>query len=245
MNEEKKQHDNHDSHDDHNSHEGHESSVAKEVHTKKSDVIKINKRTATILAGIVLLGGLVYAGMYCLVAATVNGIPITRYAVMHGLERANGKVFLESLISEQLINNAARAMGVAVSDADIALELTKIEAGLAAQGANMDELLAAQGMTRDALKKQMVIRKKVELLLADKVTVTEAEVDKYITDSKIVVEAGKEQETRTAIMEQLKGQKLQKEAGSFVEGLRTSANVRYFGFYEKTKAAAVAPGVAQ
>lgn len=233
MHEEKQHHDNHEGHGDHENHGAHA-----KASSKKSEVIKINKRSAVIFAGIILLGGLVYGGMYCLVAATVDGMPISRISVMHGLERASGKAFLETLISERLINDAARTKGITVNDADIALELANIEAGLAAQGANMDELLAAQGMTRDSLKTQMVIRKKVELLLADKIAVTEAEVDQYITDAKITLEAGKEAETRKAISEQLKGQKLQKEAAGYVEGLRTGANIRFFGFYKKTAAPA-------
>jgi len=217
--------------------------MSAEAENSKTGEVKIKKRTIRILALLLVLGAVVFAVLYHSVAVMVNGKPISRFTVMHGLEHSNGKAYLETLISEKLIADAARAKGIRVSDADVMLELSNIEAGLTAQGAKMDDLLAAQGMTREVLKKQMVIRKQVEQLLADKVAVTDAEIDQYISDSKITLEAGKEAESRTIISEQLRGQKLQKEAGAYVDSLRATANLRFFGIY-KTESV-VAPAVQQ
>jgi parvulin-like peptidyl-prolyl isomerase len=197
------------------------------------DSVKINKRMLYSIAGIIVLGLGVFGAMHTMIAATVNGMPVMRLSIMRGLEAASGDQFLDQMISERVIHSAARAANIVVIDADIEAEIARIETGLAAQGATMDALLAQEGLTREALKKQMVMRKKVELLLGEKVAVTSEEVDKYIADARLTIDPAQAEEMRSAITEQIKSQKLQQEAPAFVEELRASANIRYYGRYEE------------
>ena len=198
---------------------------------KKADSFRISKKTAGAILFVIVLIALAYVGKSAVFAVMVNGSPITRLEVMMGLESASGKAYVETLITEKLIAGEARAKGIVVSPEDIAGEIARIETGLAAQGATMEMLLTAQGLTMENLKKQLMLKQTLEKLLAEKVAVTDAEIDAYIAESKLVVEEAKRAEARTNIMEQLRGQKLNKEASAYIEGLRISARVVYFGDY--------------
>ncbi len=196
------------------------------------DSVRINKRTLYSILGLIVLGIGVFGALHTMVAATVDGMPIMRLSIMRGLEATSGAQFLDQMISERVIHRAAQAANIEVVEADIDAEIARIEAGLAAQGATMDTLLAAEGLTRASLKKQMIMRKKVELLLGEKVSVTPEEVDKYIADARLTVDPAQAEEMRAAITEQIKSQKLQQEAPQFVEELRDTAEVRYYGRYQ-------------
>ncbi len=222
-------------HHEHKGGEGHHASHAK---TKHSDTIRINKRilAAALFFGIVV--GLAYLGRASVLAVTVNGSPITRFEVMHALERSSGRAYVETLITEKLIAGEAQKAGIVIVDADVAKEIARINVGLAAQGATMEMLLSSQGLTEEGLRKQIAIKQTLEKLLAEKVAVSDAEIDAYIAQAKITVDATKRDETRAAITEQQRGQKLNKEAGPYIEALRSAANVQFFGSYVAPLAAA-------
>ena len=65
----------------------------------------ISTKTAIIIAVIIILAALVYYYKGLFIAATINGSPITRLAVIKELEKASGKQALDSLITKKLINN--------------------------------------------------------------------------------------------------------------------------------------------
>ena len=103
---------------------------------------------------------------------------------------------------------------------------------ITAQGGTLEMALAQQGMTEEKLREQITIQKKLEKLLADKVAVTEAEIDTYIKDSKATPPKNvKMEDFRKQIGEQLKGQKFQQEAQKWVSDLTTSAKIKYYVNY--------------
>ena len=85
-----------------------------------------------------------------------------------------------------------------------------------------------RGMTREDLKTQIVLQKQVEKLLGDKISVTDAEIDKYITNNKITLPKAEEAADRAQIKDQLKQQKIASQGQAYVESLRTSSSVSYF-----------------
>ncbi len=217
-------------HHEHTDHHAHEATHATH-HKKGADSIRVSKKTLGAIALVIVLVLLAQFGRTAIFAVTVNGSPITRFEVMRGLEQSSGKAYVESLITEKLIAAQARKEGVRVTDADVASDIAKIEEGLSAQGATLDMLLSSQGMTREGLTKQIGLKLMLEKLLAEKIAVTEEEVDTYIAEAKIEIEEDKKEEMRATIMEQLKGQKLNKEAGAYIDGLRGAAHTKYFGMY--------------
>lgn len=202
---------------------------------KKSIKIKISMKTAVIIAVIVVLGIVAYLGKGLLIAATVDGGPISRLAVIKKLEKASGKGLLDSLITEKLIHNEAGAKKIVVSDDEISAEIKKIEDQVSAQGSTLDAELTSQGLSKEDLKKQIILRKEVEKLIAEKIDVTDAEVAKYIKDNKVPVTKGQEAAMNEQIKNELKGQKFSTEAQALISGLKAKAKIQYFvkGIWEE------------
>lgn len=206
---------------------------------KKDDAISIkinlNKRKIVIgiaiIAGLVALGAIIYSLLGFFVAATVGWSPISRYAVVRELERVYGKTALNSLITQKLINLEAEKKGIVVSEEDVNAEITKIEAQISAQGQTLEAVIKTEGMTMDDLKKQIIDRKKMEKLVADKTVVEASEVDQYIKDYKITIPKGQEVAYREQLKQQLESQKLNEAASALIETLKSQSAIRYFGNY--------------
>ncbi len=183
------------------------------------------------VAGILILVALFFVkGIF--VAATVNGSLISRLTVIKELEKQGGKQALEAIIDKKLIETELKKQNVSVTPAEIDEEIKKIEAQVASQGGTLEAALAQQGMTEEKLREQITIQKKLEKLLANKVAVTNAEVDTYIKDSKATPPKDvKMEDFRKQISEQLKQQKFQQEAQKWISDLTASAKIKYYVNY--------------
>ena len=183
---------------------------------------KINLKIAIIIAIIVPLGvlGYVFKGLF--IAATVDNSPISRLAIIQKIEKASGKNVLDSFVTEKLIQNEARAKKIVVSNDEINAEIKKIGDQIKAQGGALEAALSAQGMTINELKKQIILQKQVEKLLADKLNVTDEEVAKYIKDNKANVDQAKND---------LRSQKFNQEVANLITTLKSEAKIRYFVSY--------------
>lgn len=198
---------------------------------KQSIKIKINKKAAIIIAVIIVLGVLAYVNKGLLIAATVNGSPISRLAIIQKLEKASGQSLLDSLIVDKLIQNEANAKKIVVSNDEVSAELKKIEDQIIAQGGALDTALATQGMSPDDLKTQIILQKEIEKLVADKINVADQEVAKYIIDNKVAVPAGQEAATNEQIKNQIRDQKLNAATQTLISDLKAKANIQYFVKY--------------
>ena len=166
------------------------------------------------------------------VAALVNGSPISRLAVIKELEKQGGKQALAAMIDKKLIEAELAKQNITISQDEIGAEIKKIEAQVASQGGTLQAALAAEGMTEERLREQISTQKRLEKLLADKILVTDADIETYIKDSKIVPPADmKPEEFKTRITEQLKQEKLQAEAQKWIADLTKSAKIEYFVNY--------------
>lgn len=190
-----------------------------------------NVKIAVIIILIALVGSMafVYKGLF--IAAMVDGSPITRLAVIQQLEKTSGKAVLDNLIIQKVISNEAKNKGIAISDEEVSAEIAKISESIESQGGTLEEALIGQKMTMDDLNNQINLQKKVEGLVADKVVVTDEEVEQYITDNQIDIPEGDNGEFKNQVREQLYQQKLQQEAGALVDTLRAQAKIQYFTNY--------------
>ena len=193
--------------------------------------IKMSKKTAIIIAVIILLGVLVYTYKGLFIAATVDGSPISRLAIVQKLEKASGKKLLDSLITEKIIQNEANAKKIVVSDDEVNGEIKKIQDQLTAQNSTLDAALASQGMSMDDLKKQLILQMEVEKLVADKINVTDEEAAQYIKDNNVSIPEGQEAATNDQVKNDLRNQKLNKEATALITTLKAQAKIRYFVNY--------------
>ncbi len=166
------------------------------------------------------------------VAATVNGSPVSRWSIIKQLEKEGGKQALESIIDKKLIEAELTKQKITLTQEEIDGEIKKIEAQVTAQGGTLEMALSQQGLTEEKLREQITIQKKLEKLLADKVVVTDAEIDAYIKDSKTTLPKDvKMEDFRKQISEQLKQQKFQEEAQQWVSNLTTNAKIKYYVNY--------------
>ena len=193
--------------------------------------IKINKKTAIIIAAVIILGVLIYAGKGLFIAAIVDGSPISRLSVISKLEKTSGKKLLDSLIAERLVKNEVKAKKIVVSDEEINGEIKKIEDQIALQGGTLDEALIAENMSRNDLKTQIILQKELEKLVADRINVTDEEVAQYISDNKISIPVGEEAITAEQIKSEMKNQKINQEADALVLVLKAKAKINYFVNY--------------
>ena len=193
---------------------------------------RITVKTAIIIAAIIILAavGYVYKGLF--VAATVNGYPISRLAVVRELEKVAGKNTLDALINKKLVSDEAGKQEIKVSDDEINAEIKRVEDQVKAQGGGtLDAALKAQGMTLDSLKQEIVTQKNLEKLLADKMRVTDEEVQQYIKTNKVDVPNGEDAQLNEQIKNSLIQQKLNSEAAAFIKNLRSEYKVNYFVNY--------------
>jgi len=193
--------------------------------------MKINIKTAIIIVVIIALGVLVYFYKGLFIAATVNGSPISRLAIIQKLEKASGKNLLDSLITEKLIQDEANAKKIVVSNDEINAEIKKVQDQITAQGGTLDAALSAQGMSMDDLKTRIILQKEVGELVADKINVTDEEVAQYIKDNKISIPEGQEAATNDQVKNELRNQKLDTEAQVLISDLKAKAKIRYFVNY--------------
>jgi parvulin-like peptidyl-prolyl isomerase len=166
------------------------------------------------------------------VAATVNGSPISRWSVIKELEKQGGKQALEAIIDKKLIETELNKQKVTATKEEVDAEIEKIKAQVASQGGTLEAALTQQGMTEEKLREQITIQKKLERVLADKVAVTDIEVNAYIKDSKAIPHDKETMEDfKKETIEQLRQQKFQQEAQKWVSDLTASAKIKYYVNY--------------
>ena len=195
--------------------------------------IQKNKLFINILVVIlILLFPIIFFAKNIFLAALVNGTPITRLTVIKELEKQNGKRALDALVNQELIFQAAKKKNLEIKPAVVDQEVKKIETNTAKQGGNLDEILKAQGMTRNDLKNQIKVQLTVEKLLADKIKISQKEIDQFI-QANTSEEEGSTQKppTKDEAKDQLRQQKLQKEATAWIEQLKKNAKISIFVNY--------------
>jgi foldase protein PrsA len=168
------------------------------------------------------------------IAATVDGMPISRLSVIRELEKNSGQQALDIIITKKLIEAETAKAGISVSEADIEAEIKTIEDQVSKQGGTLEMALAQQGITEEQFREQLVLQKKLEKILADKIQVTDEEVNQYLAQSKTPVPAGtNEAEFKDQIRDQLKNQKFNVEADKWITSIKGGAAVRYYVDYGK------------
>ena len=157
------------------------------------------KWTYITLVVIVLLAILVYWKANYFIVATVNGEPISRYALMVELEKQGGQNTLEQMVTKKIIEQKAREAGNVVTQVDVDAEVARIEESLIAQGADLETMLSYYGQDRatfeDGVRQNTIIGK----LFEDKVVITDEQVLETF-------ESNKEQYGEEATLEDLKDQ---------------------------------------
>ncbi|OGI97565.1 hypothetical protein A3A11_01910 [Candidatus Nomurabacteria bacterium RIFCSPLOWO2_01_FULL_43_15] len=200
-------------------------------------ILKLRKPKPLVIAIVIaaflalILTALFFAkGLF--IAATLNGSPISRLSVIKDLEKQGGKQTLEVIITQKLINTELAKQNISVTKEEVDQEIKKIEAQVTSQGGTLKDALAQQNMTEEKLREQITIQKKLEKVLADKVAVSDTEIDAYIKENKTTPPKDvKVEDFKKQIGDQLKQQKFQQVAQKWVSDLKTNAKINYYVNY--------------
>jgi len=199
---------------------------------QKVPSVRFRKSYAIIILAVILIGALLYAGRGLFIAATVNGEPISRLAIVSELERQSGKQALDSMVTKTLILQEAKKRNVSVTEREIDDEIKSIESNLKQQGQNLEQVLALQGLTRASLRDQIRIQKIVEKLLGKGISVTDKEVADYIaSNSATLPQETNQQDLQNSIKQQLQQQKLSERFQTWIAELRQKAKINYIVTY--------------
>lgn len=199
-------------------------------------VSKLDRTTKTfvIIFGVfaLLFAGYVYFKEY-FVAATVNGVEMSRLSVIKELEKQAGKNILDTMITKKLIETEIKKQKIVVAPSEIDAEVKKVEDQIAAQGGTLEQALAEQGMTMADLREQLLINKQLEQVLADKLVVSDEEVGQFLAQGQMFpTEGASSEDQKDQAREQLKQQKFSQAASQWVADVRAKATIEYYGKYE-------------
>ncbi|HSD98705.1 MAG TPA: SurA N-terminal domain-containing protein [Patescibacteria group bacterium] len=179
---------------------------------------------------VVVLALFFFKGLF--IAATVNGQPISRLAVVSQLEKQGGKQALDNLIVENLIRQEAQKRHVSVSQTDIDGQIKKIEDQLKGQGMTLDNALAAQGLTKSDLVDQLTIQALLTKMIGNSVSVSDADIEKYIAANQDNLPKDlSDADLKSQVKSQLEQQQLQTKTQAFVATLQKNAKITYFVGY--------------
>lgn len=194
--------------------------------------IRVHKSTLIISIVVLLVGGLLYFGRGLIVAAVVNGQPISRIALIQEVEKQSGKQAMTGLIRNVLIEQEARKLNVVISEKEIDEQIKTVEKNLSRQGQKIDDVLAMQGMTRNDLRRIIGLDLTVTKIVEKDVKVTDKEVKDYMDENKdILPKDQKEDQLKKSIFQRLKQQKVSQKAQAWLEGLEKKAKIVKFVNY--------------
>lgn len=202
--------------------------VSRKIEEKKENSHLFHILPAIIL--IVFLALISYANNFFL-AASVNGTPVYKAELTEALMQQSGKEMLDGLISEKLILQEANKKGIKVSDQEINSTIKKIEKNVEAQGQKLDQLLVMQGLTKEKFKNQVKVQKTIEKMFADKITVSDKEIDDFIKANEQFLSANANADSnqvRNSVREQLRQNKLREKTRALIDKLKKSSKIEYF-----------------
>lgn len=205
------------------------------VESKSTKTSAKNKKIIIVTIAIIFI--LVALALYyknVFVAATVNGQPITRIAVVKQLETQSGKQTLDALVTQTLILQEAKKRNINITQKDVDGELSKITKNVEAQGSTLDQALAAQGMTKNQLVEQIRIQLALDKMVGDKFDATQKEVDEFVKQSQAQLPEGStttaaelQAQAKTQITQEKKQQAMQ----DLIAKLQKNAKIQTFVNY--------------
>lgn len=201
------------------------------VHTPEPTAVRVKKSYFFTILGVLLLVGLLYFFRSLFVAATVNNRPISRLDVIRDLERQGGKQALDGLIIRELIKQKADEKRITITSKEISDQMKKIEDQYTKQGQKLDDILKMNGMTRTQLEDNIKMQKYIEKLVGP-ISVTDAEVEKFITENQESLPKDQDAQAQKAeIRQRLQDEKLSQKAQAYLEDIKKNAKINYFVSY--------------
>lgn len=200
--------------------------VEKENTTQvKSTAISSKKVLVVVIVAVILVLG--FYKKNWIVAATVNGSPITFLEVLGRLNQDFKSQALDQLISERIIFSEAKKKDVQVTKQEVNNKISEIE-GQVGGGVGLDSILSQQGQTRKNLEEQIKIQLTMEKLYSNEATVSSDEVDTFIKESGSSLQSTDSAKQREEAEKILRGQKLSQVFAQKFQELKQQAKIQIF-----------------
>lgn len=162
-----------------------------------------------------------------LVAAMVNGQPITSLELNQRLYQTSKDQVLNQMINERIIQQEAAKKGVNVTSQQIQDKMAEVEKTYGGAD-SFNALLAQQGLTRDQFAQQTKIQLMVEALYKNDITPTDDEINKFMDQNKSLPEATDEAKFKETAVSQITQQKLSTVFNQKFPELRQQSNIQIF-----------------
>ncbi len=194
-----------------------------------SKKFRLNTKVLTAAVVILAVALLTYKAGPWLVPAIVDNHPITRFALWNKLESSYGAQTLDDMTNQQVLDDAIAKSGVKIDQSAVDAQMKTLEDQFKDVG-GLDTALKQRGMTRGDLQKQVYTQLAVEEILKDKVTPTDAEVQKeYDTNKDTTYKGETLDQAKTTIVDTLKQNKLQSAFLTWFADVKKNASIKTFG----------------
>ena len=205
-------------------------SQIKKLKTKELGVLrtlgkwwKASWRKVLVVVGV---AGLIVYFKSAVVVGLVNGRPIFRSSFNQEVKKQAGQQIFDTMVTKKLILQEAKKLNVKISQAEIDEELARIEELATQQGITLEDLLAQQQLTKTQLIEEVRLQKIVEVILSDKVQVTDEEVTQFLEDNAdYLPETESQEELVSLAKEQINQQKTSQEVQGWIGELQEKAKV--------------------
>jgi parvulin-like peptidyl-prolyl isomerase len=199
----------------------------------RNKVVDKKNRRSLILAIVVIVVALViFFGKGLVIAALVNGQPVSRLAIIHDLETQSGKAALDAAVTRMLVFQEADKKNITVTDKEVDNEVANIQKQFEGQGQDLNSLLATQGLTKDKFRDEVKVQLLVTKILGDQVKVTDKEFNDFLAKNKDLIANEKDQNAaKASLRQQMEQQKLAQKYQEWIDTVKKNAKINYFVNY--------------
>lgn len=179
----------------------------------------------------ILFGGLLLALVLWqkewIIAASINGRPVTGLELFKRMSRDYRGQALDNLVNEKLILQEAQKRNAVPSDVEIEARLIQVETQYGGKD-SFEMLLKQQGQTRESVKGQLKLTLAMEKMFGNEATATPEEVLKYVLENKEFLQATDSAGQKLEAEKNLRDQKLREIFATKFNELKANANIRIF-----------------
>lgn len=191
-----------------------------------------NRKSLILAIIVIVLIVVIYFGKGLVVAALVNGQPVSRLSIIHDLEQQSGKAALDAVETRMLVFQEADKKHITVTDKEVDAEIARIKTQFQSQGQNLDQLLATQGLTQDKFRDEVKVQLLVTKILGDQVKVTDKEFNDFLAKNKDLLTNEKDQNAaKVALRQQMVQQKLAQKYQEWIVTVKKNAKIQTFVSY--------------
>lgn len=180
-----------------------------------------------VVGVIILIAILLVYKKELIIAAMVNGQPISNIELQLKLNQQFRAQVLDQMVTEKIIMDEAAKNNAVPTEADIDKKIADIEAQVGGAQA-LDSLLSQQNQTRASIRGQIKLPLAMEKLYSKEATVSAAEVENFITTNKDYLKATDSASQATEAEGILKQQKLSQISAQKFQELKQKAKIQTF-----------------